>query len=145
MKLNKIVAQFKDKTLVKGRAFDFSMNKTFFCLETLDGDVMDIAVDKLKAVFFVKDYFGNKNRHDRYHDKVPGGGRMIEVRFQDGEVITGFSHGYHQGRSGFFLTPAYRKGNNYRIFVVTSSTREVTEVAESLETDTVSVPSFAFN
>jgi hypothetical protein len=144
MNFNKVVVQFKDKTIKKGKTFDFSFNKTIFYMETLDSDILDIPMESVKAVFFVRDFKGDKNRHDRYRDVVPGGGKKIQVKFLDGETIVGFSHGYHEGRHGFFMIPAHLKGNNYRIFVVKSSTEKITRITERTESVQVAVPSFAY-
>jgi hypothetical protein len=126
MALNKVVLQFKNKRVLKGKTFDFSQNKEFFHLQTLNNKVHDIHMEKLKAVFFVRDFLGNKNRYDRYRDVIPGGGRKINVQFLDGEIVTGFTLSFNPGRNGFFMTPASLKGNNSRIFVIKSATEDIT-------------------
>jgi hypothetical protein len=54
---------------------------------------MDIWLEDLKAVFFVKDFKGNKDHKKTYRDEVAGGGRKIKVTFQDGEEIVGYTFG----------------------------------------------------
>lgn len=82
-------------------------------------------MDDLKAVFFTKDFNGDKERRDDYTHEVRGAGRKMQVEFDDGEVIIGYSLGYSADRQGFFLTPADVNGNNERIFVLNDSSRKV--------------------
>ena len=124
--VNKVVVRFKDGVIMKGQTSDFFPNKKEFHLEVQPGKIVSINTDQLKAVFFVKDLEGDKNRKDMYDDIIAGGGKKIEVQFADGEVIVGFSQGYSPDRIGFFFIPADKKGNNDRIFVVTSATKKIT-------------------
>ena len=125
MEPNKVVLRFKDGKIMKGNTADFFPNKKQFHLTTPEGDIENIDVEKLKAVFFVKDSEGDKTRQDKYDDEIAGGGRKINVEFIDGEVIKGYTLAYSPDRHGFFITPADLKGNNERIFIVKSSTRNV--------------------
>lgn len=134
--MNKVVARFKDGSLIKGKTSDFSPLKNFFHLEMMSGQkikveienlkVVEIDISELKAAFFVKDYDGNKDRQDTYEDNIPGAGKKVEVKFNDGEVVIGFAMSYSPERHGFFLTPADLHGNNDRIFVVKSATEKIT-------------------
>ncbi len=122
---SKIVARYNNQQVVKGYSNNFFPNKLFFHLESPDGDSHRIDMDKLKAVFFTKDFEGNKNRKDDYSHEVRGAGRKMRVEFNDGEVVIGFSLGYSPERLGFFLTPADVNGNNERIFVLNESSNKV--------------------
>ena len=126
MEKPKVIARFKDGVLVKGYTGDFFPNKNTFHLEQLNGEVASIDTEQLKAVFFVKDFEGNKNHEDTYSDTVPGGGRKIQVKFKDGELVIGFAQSYSPDRHGFFMIPADTQNNNERIFVIISATEEVT-------------------
>lgn len=133
--LNKVVARFKDGSIMKGNTNDFSPLKRHFHLEVIGGQVIDVNVDllkaleidlkELKAAFFVKDFEGNKTYDEEYGDIVVGAGRRVQVTFEDGEVIIGFALSYSPDRIGFFLVPADKKSNNERIYVITSSTKKV--------------------
>jgi hypothetical protein len=125
MQRNKVVAHFKDHTVAKGVCNNFFPNKLFFNLETPSGESSRIDVKNLKAVFFTKDFEGDKDRNDDYSHEIRGAGRRLWVEFDDGEVIVGYSLGYSPDRQGFFLTPADVNGNNERIFVVSNSTKKV--------------------
>jgi hypothetical protein len=82
-------------------------------------------MDELKAIFFVKDYTGDKARKDNYSDEIAGAGRKIEVKFSDGEIMLGYCQGYSSMRQGFFIVPADKNSNNDRIYIVNSATEEV--------------------
>ena len=61
---NKIVVKFKDGKIIKGWSTDFGPNKEIFHLHPLEEygkDILEIETSSLKAVFFVKDYKGNKD------------------------------------------------------------------------------------
>ena len=125
MKPNKVVVRFKDDTIMKGNTSDFFPNKALFHLSYREGKIKEIDVEELKAVFFVKDFKGNKDHNKKYDDTVQGAGRKIKVDFSDGESIMGYVLGYSPDRQGFFMTPADLAGNNERIFVVKSATKSV--------------------
>lgn len=133
--LNKVVARFKDGSIMKGNTNDFSPLKQHFHLEVIGGQVIDVKVANLKALeiqlrelkaaFFVKDFEGNKTYDEEYGDMLVGAGRRVQVTFADGEVIIGFALSYSPDRIGFFLVPADKKSNNERIYVITASTKRV--------------------
>ena len=125
MEPNKVVVKFKDNTLAKGKTSDFFPNKKQFHLENLNGEIVEISIEDLKALFFVKDFKGNKNHKKKYIDEIAAGGRKIRIRFLDGETVIGYTLGYSPDRQGFYMTPADLKGNNERIFVVKSATDKV--------------------
>jgi len=122
---NKVVVKFKDNSILKGQTNNFFPNRTFFHLQQIDGRPIEVHIEDLKAIFFVKKYDGAKDHKKKYNDKVPGGGRKIQVKFLDGETIVGYTTGYSPDRPGFYIVPADLKGNNERIFVVKTSTDKV--------------------
>jgi len=125
MELNNVVARLKNNTVLKGKTSDFFPNKTNFHLQKCDGEIVGVDVERLKAVFFVKDIHGDQSRTDTYNDTIQGSGRKIKCTFKDGESITGYTLGYSPDRNGFYMTPANLNGNNERIFVVKSATQKV--------------------
>lgn len=125
METNKVVARFKDGSIMKGKTNDFFPNKTSFHLETLNGETQQIQVEQLKAFFLVRDFEGNKTYDEDYKDEISGTGRKIMVTFSDGESIIGYTLGYSPDRQGFFMTPADLKSNNQRIFVVKSASEKI--------------------
>ena len=125
MIVNKIVVKFKDGKIVKGCTTDFGPNKEIFHLNPIEEygkDVIEIEVSSLRAVFFVKDFKGNKNyKKVRTFKGQPKGipsQRKIIVIFKDGENFYGTCHSYDPDRKGFFVYPIDPKDNNDRVFVV---------------------------
>lgn len=127
MPQNKVVVKYQDGTIKKGETRDFQPNKDTFHLQQLENDdeITTIVMDKLKAVFFVKDFTGNKDYNEIYEDVVAGGGRKVQVKFFDGEIMIGYAQVFMPKRSGFFIIPADKKSNNERIYVVSSATDSV--------------------
>jgi hypothetical protein len=125
MEANKVVIHFKDGTIKKGNTSDFLPNKKIFHLNILDGKIDEIDVENIKAMFFVKDHEGDKDRKREYKDVIAGGGKKVEVSFNDGETIIGYVLGYSPNRQGFIMTPADLSGNNERIFVVQTAINHV--------------------
>lgn len=125
MQTNKVIVRYKDGTVKKGNTSDFFPNKASFHLNPLDGNIENVDVEALKAVFFVKDFEGNKDYKKKYEDTIHGAGRKIVVDFSDGESITGYALGYSPDRQGFFITPADLNSNNERVFVVKSATKSI--------------------
>ena len=125
MEANKVVIHFKDGTITKGNTSDFLPNKKSFHLTIVDGNIEVIDVENMKALFFVKDHEGNKDHKREYKDIIAGGGKKVEVSFNDGETIIGYVLGYSPERQGFVMTPADLSGNNERIFVVQTATNQV--------------------
>jgi hypothetical protein len=123
--MSKVVVKYKNGTLIKGHSSDFFPNKASFHIDTFSGEVKEVWTEDLKAVFFVKDFEGNKDHKKIYRDNIVGGGRKITVNFQDGEEIVGFTFGYSPERQGFIMIPADLEGNNERIYVVKSATRKI--------------------
>ena len=129
---NKIVVKFKDGKIVKGWSTDFGPNKEIFHLHPLEEygkDIIEIEISSLKAIFFVKDYKGNKNYEKvRTFDSSPRGiptERKIVIIFKDGENFYGTTHSYNLERKGFFVYPIDPKDNNERVFVINPAVNSV--------------------
>ncbi|HEX2694802.1 MAG TPA: hypothetical protein VHP61_03540, partial [Acidobacteriota bacterium] len=86
-------------------------------------DVIEVKLEDLKAVFFVRDFAGNPKHVERKKlaigDRTQG--RLMEVTCKDGEVIVGTTTGYDPKRPGFFLFPIDPSANNVRVFMATSA------------------------
>jgi small nuclear ribonucleoprotein (snRNP)-like protein len=129
----KVVARYRDGRVVKGHTQSFDPNKPEFRLQlvgTEDTALPDtIAVADLKAVFFVRDFDGNREYNEaKGYEKRPAG-RIVEVTFFDGERLVGTSLTYDASRPGFFLFPADPHSNNERVFVVRGATTKVVPLA----------------
>ena len=127
MAQNKVVVKFLNGTVLKGHTMDFSPNKdTFHLAVSPDQPPQAISVAGCKAIFFVKDYQGNKTRKDEYDfEKARTMGKKAEVIFQDGEKILGFFQFFHPGNLVNFLLPADTGNNNQRVAIIKGTYKEV--------------------
>jgi hypothetical protein len=123
--MEKIIAKYKDGSVLKGSSNDFAPDKKHFHFKPLDGKTVLIDMEDLKALFFVKTFQGNKDRKPRYKDARPWGGIKVKVVFIDGEELVGYTLHHSVDNQGFFVMPADLKNNNEKIFVITSATKEI--------------------
>jgi hypothetical protein len=124
--VNKVVAALLDGKRVKGTTANFNADRDRFHLTTPEGEMVELHLDKLKAVFFVNALDGSPTYHEtKGFESAKGFGRKMRCEFLDGEVLTGFAVGYNPARLGFYLTPSDPKSNNQRIFVINSSVKRV--------------------
>jgi len=130
---NKIVLHTKSGVIHKGVTHDFDPAKgSFYLLPAEGGGVpMQLRLEELKAVFYVKDYIGNRDFVARQEfDEAPRAARKAIACFEDGEEIWGIlGEGADQEGAGFFFYPADGDDNNLRIFVVRSALKELREVS----------------
>jgi len=128
---NKIVVRYQDGRVSKGYTNNFMPNKDFFHLVPLDAPAgskpLEVNVNILKAVFFVKDFTGDSKFQEKktFDTAKPVVGKKIKVVFLDGEELIGTTQGYQPGRPGFFVFPVDPQSNQDRAFVFTAATREV--------------------
>ncbi len=123
---NQVVAHYSDGRLLKGWAVDFFPNRPSFHLEREgSGESLEVSVDELKGVFFVKDFLGNVLSTHREDVERSGLGRKIQVEFTDGETLVGYTSGYSPARTGFFVFPADPEDNNEKVYVVAAATKSV--------------------
>lgn len=128
---NKIVVHYEGGKLFKGVTNNFFPNKDTFHLvpmnEPPDSKPLELIITGMKGLFFVKDYFGNPDYHEKkeFDPSRPIVGRKIKVLFKDGELMVGTTNGYQQDRPGFFVIPVDPNSNNERCFIVKLSTTEV--------------------
>jgi hypothetical protein len=110
----------------KGMTADFFPNKDRFHLTDRDsGQVREVRIRGLKAIFFVKSFEGDRAYNERQDVERAGFGKKIKVRFKDGETQVGYTQGFSPARPGFFFFPADPDANNERIFVVNAATADV--------------------
>lgn len=126
---SKIVVRYRDGKTLKGTTQNFFPNKPNFHVKchggTGSGDVVEVRIEDLKAVFFVRDFTGNPKHVERKR-LDPGDrpqGRLMEVTCKDGEVIVGTTTGYDPKRPGFFLFPIDPSANNARVYLVAGAVR----------------------
>ena len=129
--MNKVVARFADGRLVKGTTTNFVPSRKTFHVSPVPApavpDPVVIHTQDLKALIFVKDYWGNPQHVERnsFESSRRPSGRPVRVTFKDGEVLVGTAIGYLPARPGFFLIPADDTSNIERCYVVVAATQEI--------------------
>jgi hypothetical protein len=124
---NKIVVHMKDGTVRKGITHDFDpAAPTFHVLPAEGGGVPGrVAIEEMKALFYVKDYIGNRDFVSRRQfDEAHRSGRRTILTFADGETMWGYQAESPDAGPGFYFFPIDERDNNIRIFVVRSSLKE---------------------
>ncbi len=121
MPKSKVVVRLKDKTLLKGKIINFSPFFSFFKVELLNGELVIVNIDTIKAIFFVKSFEGNKQYTYKYEDKLSWVGDKITLTFDDGEKMVGYSEHFDFSPKGYFITPADLDGNNTYVFASKSA------------------------
>jgi hypothetical protein len=125
---NKVVAHMKNGTVLKGYTRDFDPTRARFHLLPAEGGgvPMPLELNQLKALFYVKDYLGNRD-----YDPPAGfgpahpQGRRCVVTFGDGEVIFGSTPDYAPDAPGFTLFPSDPEDNNVKIFVASGAVQKI--------------------
>lgn len=123
----KVVARFKDGTVVSGYTNDFHPTKLQLHLspDPRHGQSKIIPVPHLKALFFVREFLGDPTLVESKDFTEAPQGRKVEVTFHDDEVMVGSTLGYRSEGNGFFLHPADGRSNNLRVFVTAGGMRHV--------------------
>ncbi|HTL99245.1 MAG TPA: hypothetical protein VL181_10625 [Holophagaceae bacterium] len=129
--MNHVVARYQDGRTVKGLTNDFLPAKSVFHIlpegSSPAAKPVEMVVNELKAVFFVKDLAGNPShkKTNAFDPNKPPVGRKVRVEFKDGEVLVGTTQGYQPDRPGFFIVPADARSNNERCFIVAAAAKQV--------------------
>jgi len=124
----KLVVHKKDGSIFKGITQDFDPGRDDFHFLPAEGGgiPMLMRVTEMKALFWVKDYLGNRQFvARRAFDGTPVEQKRAIVTFDDGEEIWGTLDEDADAERGFFLFPADNRDNNVRIFVVRSALKEM--------------------
>ncbi len=129
----KAVVKYQNGEIIKGWVEEFKPERESFFLFPLIGyseeERMEIDFNSLKAVFFVKDFTGDKNykkvRTFNIDFKITPSQRKLIVDFINGEHLYGTSHSYGRYKVGFFVYPIDLKDNSERIFVVRKAIEKI--------------------
>jgi hypothetical protein len=118
----RVVVRFVDGRVLKGFAnFDPAEPRLQLVPhDDPDAEGLEVAVQDLKAVFFVRTFEGDPRydeSKDLYQDR-PLDTRKVSVRFRDGEELVGHTRQLDRHRAGLFFTPLDPRSNNLRVFAV---------------------------
>ena len=125
---NKVVVHMRDGVVHKGITHDFRADADSFHLLPAEGGgiPMRISLAVMKALFFVKDYIGNRDFESRKAFELSRReGRRAIVSFEDGETIWGVVPSYDGNAKGFDFYPSDPDDNNIRIFVINKSVKSI--------------------
>jgi hypothetical protein len=126
----KVVVRKLDKSLVRG----YVDPRTYLSADGVElleseGRLVNVPLDQIKGVFFVRDFGGNPQHTERkiFHSRPRLSGLWVRMIFKDSEVLEGLTPNnlLSLNPSGFYLTPPDVYSNNLRIFVPRSSLTEV--------------------
>ena len=120
----KVVVHMKGGAIHKGVTHDFEPDAAAFHLLPAEGGGVPIriGVPDMKALFYVKDYLGNRDYvSQRRFERVQRHGRKVILTFHDGETLYGTIAEEDERAERFYVYPADEKDNNIRLFVVRSS------------------------
>ena len=103
-------------------AREFSPRSAVVEVVDTEGHELQVDVDELKAVFFLKD----PRQRDAQLElgttpNEPRGSSVARAEFFDGEVMGGRVETYSVQDKGFYLFPTSVDSNNERVFVVASA------------------------
>jgi Family of unknown function (DUF6982) len=125
----KIVVHLTDGAIHKGVTQDFSPTRPAFHVLAGEGGGVPLKVrlNDMKAMFWVKDYLGNRDfvaRRDFDPSRKPEGKRAI-LTFHDGETIWGMVTEDDAATPGFYFVPADEADNNIKLFVIRTALKEL--------------------
>ena len=127
---NKVVVHFLDKRIKKGFTYDFGPDKYSLHVTVSDEkgekSLVEVSLNALKAIFFVKDLKGNKDYTEKQTTEFRViGAKKIKAVFVDGETMIGSTISYNPGKKGLFITPCDQNSNNMRIYVPLKSLKSI--------------------
>ena len=128
--LGKLVAvRSLDKVVIKGVTFDFRPNREFFHVEEEGAAApVRVAIDNLKAIFFIKTLGRDPSCVDKksFEERV-GPEKKVWIEFVDGEKMAGWSSSFSSPRAGFFVFPADPNSNTEMAYVFRSAIAHMEE------------------
>ena len=131
----KVVVRYRDGRILRGYTRDFNVARSqfHFSPDPVAGDSLVVPLTQLKALFFVRDFAGDPTYKDQKAFTAPPEGRVLEVTFDDGEVLLGSTLSYQPEAHGFIVHPADKQANNIRVFVSSAAVRHVQFMPRSSE------------
>src|SRR2546428_770450 len=127
-----VIVRFADGSLWKGRSSDVNPQRPACHLRLESGATMDVPLERLKALFFVRSMEGNPD-HQELKVATPGDSRLIGTRcvrlvFHDGEEMIGFMNRFPPNTHFFYFNPIDPGSNNIRILANRAAVAEMAEL-----------------
>jgi hypothetical protein len=126
----KVVVRKLDKSLVRG----YVDPRTYLSaggveLLEFEGRLVNVPLEQIKGVFFVRDFEGNPQHPERkiFHSRPRQSGLWVRMIFKDREVLEGLTSNnlLDLDPAGFYITPPDMYSNNLRIFIPRGSLAEM--------------------
>ena len=132
---NSVVARLADGTLVKGTTLNVELSKPSFHVRTAEGQMVEVTLASLKALFFVRDLAGDPQHNDQERlspgDPRLRGSKLIELTFRDSEHLLGLTNRYPPMGAFFYVLPVDPKSNNLRVLVNRAEVVSISQPAAS--------------
>jgi len=126
---HKLVVHFLDGRVLKGSTYKLDPDRKGFYLIPINPDPENpevwVEFQKVKAIFYVKDFDGKPVEEDFHREYVPEGCE-ITVKFKDGEIVKGFALQYDESKPTFFVDIPDPSSNNYCMLVNRAAVDEIT-------------------
>lgn len=124
-----VVARYQDGRVVKGTSMDVDPNRAQFHVRSADCGAVQVDMNELKALFFVRSFEGNAARDEVLdpieNDPRSRGAKLVTLVFADGEKIVGMTIAYPPRKQFFFVNPVDPASNNIRILVNRNAVTEI--------------------
>jgi len=116
----RIVVRYQDGTVLKGWGDNFLPGEASILVKDFQDRIHTVDLQRVKLVCFVKTFVSDSTMTHRPTSRVlfsaiPG--TLVELRFQDGEVIFGKASLSAPPRTGFFVSPVNPNSNNISVYV----------------------------
>jgi hypothetical protein len=129
---DKVVVHFLDRRIAKGMTDNFHAFKKFVDLKDNGTDtVRRVALNELKALYFVKSFGGNAAYAVKHNVSRPELGKRVKICFKDGETLCGYTRSFSQNNIGFLVVPSDPECNNEKIFVNRDATDSIAMISET--------------
>jgi len=126
---NNVVARFRNGRVVKGVSLDAHAQRPTFHVRPPDGDMEQVTLADLKAIFFVRSLEGDAKHEESTTldptDRRARGMKVVRVTFDDDEQIVGLTNHYPVTRPFFFVLPVDQQSNNLRMLVNRDALTEI--------------------
>jgi hypothetical protein len=124
-----VAVRFLDKRVLKGHIVDFHPNREFFHVEEPGKPAPTrVAIEGLKAIFFIKTLEGNPGHVDKrvFEDRL-GTEKKVWIEFTDGEKLAAWANSSSSPRGGFYVFPADEESNMEKAYVFRAAIQRMDE------------------
>lgn len=126
---NLVVARYLDGRILKGSSLDIDPARPAFHVRPPEGQMAEVKLKDLKALFFVRSLDGDMARHEVRAldpaDPRAKGSTPVALHFPDGEVMVGLTNRFPPNRPFFFVVPVDPASNNIRVLVNRSAVKKM--------------------